>query len=143
MTKKSPLVQMSEFIVNLTDFVTWSPRKKIIISILGDDPFGMLLNIAASEKKVDGVPITLKRVKSVPQNCQILFVCQSEKPRLTAILNKANSNTLTVSNIRGFKGSGGHVEFIESGDKIKLRLNTQAFKKTPFKVHASLCDLST
>src|SRR5260370_24422880 len=78
------------FIYNFANLVQWpsnaftQPDSPIVIGILGEDPFGTVLDRVLAGKKANGRIFVVKRLKSVPylKECQIVFVSTSEMPHL-------------------------------------------------------------
>ncbi len=122
---------------NLARFVEWpqsafaTSNAPIVIGVIGRNPFGDALEKAVKGETVSGRKITVEHYDSVKelQRCHILFVCSSERPRVSAILAKLKgAPTLSVSEIDGFsRMRGGMVLFYTNNQKrIRLRLNLES-----------------
>jgi hypothetical protein len=78
------------FIYNFANLVQWpsnafaQPNSPIVIGILGEDPFGTILDRVLEGKKVNGRVFLVKRLKSVLdlKECHIVFVSSSEMTHL-------------------------------------------------------------
>jgi hypothetical protein len=125
------------FLLNLAQFTEWptnafaAPASPLIIGILGDDPFGSLLDEAVRGETVNGRPFVLERSRRVEDLnlCHILFISQSETRRLDPILESLKDKAiLTVSEMPGAAGRGVCVRFITANNKIHLRINTDALQ---------------
>src|SRR3954451_11029693 len=80
------------FLLNFTKFVDWPPvafedsRSPIAICLIGNDPFGSVLNKLVEGEVVNGRNVIVQRIRRppAPKSCQVLFVGASEKevPRI-------------------------------------------------------------
>ena len=86
-----------------------------MICVLGNDPFGPILDKITSGETINGRKIIDKRV-SHPQearDCSILFISSSEEEHLRNILATLHdAPVLTVSDMSGFVEHGGMIQFI-------------------------------
>jgi hypothetical protein len=122
------------YLYNFGKFVRWPSDKEVSrnsleICILGQDPFGPVLDATVAGESIDGKGITVKRISKVqdaPQ-CGILFISLSEGDHLAPILAAAqHSGTLTVSDIPRFAEQGGIIGFVIKQDKIRFEVNRGA-----------------
>lgn len=125
------------FLLNLAQFTDWptndfaAPDSPLVIGILGDDPFGTLLDEAVQGETVNGRPFVLARYRRVEdiKLCHILFISQSEARRLETIVEHLKAKSiLTVSDIEGTLERGVCVRFVTVNNKIHLRINTEALQ---------------
>ena len=102
---------------------------RLVIGILGKDPFGPYLEEAVRGESVNGRPLVIQhfhRVEEI-QNCQILFISDSEAKRLPDILAKLQGRSiLTVSDMENFSPHGGMVRLLTVNNKMQLRINVDA-----------------
>lgn len=138
------------FLYNFTKFVEWpasafpDDRSNFQFCVLGEDPFGKSLQPVADEQ-VAGRRITLLRTArmSEPEGCQILFISQSEKERLTQILAELRDvPVLTVSDTSGFTDRGGIINFILEGTKVRFEINQESAERAGLKISAKLLRLA-
>ncbi len=99
-------------------FATWPERASegaedaFTIGVVGDDPFGDVLDNAVRGRRINGRPVTVQRYASARSlgNCQLLYVAPSERKRIPAIISAlGNSPTLTVSDVSAFLHEGGAI----------------------------------
>ncbi len=142
----------SVFVYNFVNFVTWpettfsSSDSDFNICLLGDDPFGMLLDVTTEGQRAGDRPIVVQRIRKISdiRPCQILFVSDSEKERLADIFAFTERYTiLTVSDIENFIEQGGMVEFFNSNNKVRLGINPKLARKADLHIDANLIQLST
>jgi len=144
------------YIYNFTQFVRWpkgafeSKDSPLVIGIVGDDPFGTVLDEAVKDKSANGHPLTVKRLGSFSagkaeslSNCQILFIAYSEKSKVKEILQSLKgSGTLTVSEIDQFSLKGGAIQFDQEGQKITITLSESAAKKSGLSISSQLLQVA-
>ena len=76
-------------------------------------------------------------------NCHILFISGSEKGRLPQILKQLNGrNVLTVGEMPGFTETGGMINFVLEGTKIRFQINNEAANSAGLKISSKLLNLS-
>ena len=121
------------FLFNFAQFTDWStnvfdkPDSPLVIGVLGDDPFGAVLDDAVRDETVNGRKFVVERYRRVEdiKICHILFISQSEIKRLDKIVDGLKGKPiLTVSDIDGSAYHGVCVRFITENNKIHLRINT-------------------
>jgi hypothetical protein len=125
------------FLLNFAQFTDWPTNafekmdSPFVIGVLGDDPFGDVLDAAVKDEQVNGRKFVVKhyaRVEDV-KNCHILFISQSETRRLDKIVDDLKGKPiLTVSDIENSAYHGVCVRFITENNKIRLRINTDSLK---------------
>jgi hypothetical protein len=144
------------YLYNFTQFVQWpdgtfdSSDSPLVIGILGDDPFGGVLDDAVKGKTAGGHPLTVKRLGpykagkgAALAKCQILFIAYSEKDQLREILKSlSGAPTLSVSEIENFPLKGGLVQFDQEGQKITLVLNNDGAVKAGFVISSQLLQIA-
>ena len=98
------------FLYNLARFVEWPGGSQdqngeaIVIGILGDDPFGPILESTIRGKNVDGRQLRVKRMEHVAEtgSCHLLFISRSQTQHLAEILRRVPDRAiLTVGDSEG------------------------------------------
>jgi len=137
----------SAFLYNFAKFVTWpaqsfaTPETPMTIGILGDDPFGPLLNETIKNKTVNGRPILIKHLtrNDAAKDCHILFISRSEKERIPAILASLKGKSiLTVSEVDKFAHNGGAINLLVVQESIRFEINLQAAEQAGLQVSSKL-----
>lgn len=144
------------YLVNFGKFVTWPDKTfsdetdPFVIGVLGDDPFGDLMEKATVGKTCNGRPYMIKRFDHFEsekagalKKCQILFISYSEKDSVNNILQALkNSNVMTVAEFHSFLIIGGMIAFDQVGDKINFILSPRAVEKAELKVSSKLMQIA-
>jgi len=130
------------YLLNFGKFVTWpsappgsnatqlpKSSETFSICVLGEDPFGSVLDATVRGEKINGKPVTARRVRHVQEaaGCDELFIGESGKSqnhKTISALNKAG--VLTVSDAAGFLDRGGIIQFVVSGNKVRFEVNLEA-----------------
>ena len=117
----------------------------LVIGILGQDPFGSLLEKTISTEKVRGRSLEFRRSRTeIPPGCHILYISPSEVDRLPSIHDHLKgSKTLTVSDMDEFCRRGGAIEFIRSGTKLNLGFNLVAIRREGLSVNPGLLSVAS
>jgi len=140
------------FVYNFAKFIDWppkaysSPQSPFAICILGDDPFGSLIDDALQGKVVADHPVVIQRDKeaAAARRCQIVFVSASEKRRLTEVLDAfKGANALTVGDFDGFAARGGTIELSVQDSRIRFAINPAAADDAGLRISSKLLALAT
>ena len=123
------------YLANFGKFVTWPIRNgptsdaPFQICILGQDPFGSVLDAALAGETINGQPVAAKRISNSSEttDCRVLYISSSKDSQLKAILADLNkSSILTVSDMPQFCSRGGIVQFVLTGNRVRFEINLSA-----------------
>ena len=133
------------YLYNFTKFITWKldDAKAFNVCIVGDDPFGEIIDPIKDRPGPESLPINLFRYKSLESidnepHCHILFVSSSIKGTLA---DRNIENTLVVGESEEFIKQGGMIPFVNRQSKIKLQCNLERIKKSGLKISAKLIEV--
>ena len=135
------------FLLNFAQFTGWqtnafeNPTSPLVIGVLGEDPFGALLDDAVRDEIVNGRKFVVERYRRVEdiQTCHLLFISQSETRRLDKIVAALRGKpVLTVSDIENSVYNGVSVQFITENNKIRLRINMDSLKEANLTISSKL-----
>lgn len=141
------------FLFNFVNFITWPDKsfkqnsEPFRICILGDDPFGVVLDVTVEKHSVEGRSLKIIRLKEVVAGriCQILFISELEPSRqkdILKIIRSLNLPILTVGDTDDFIQAGGMIKFFSRNNKIRLGVNPDALEAVGLKADANLLNLS-
>lgn len=122
------------YLYNFEKFATWpsdagQETAPFALCILGEDSFGETLDSMIKDETHQGRKLVVRRLPSAAaaNNCQILFIGQSEESRLTKDLNALQKKpVLTVSSLPGFLEHGGMIQFLLQNRKVRFAVNLTA-----------------
>jgi hypothetical protein len=137
----------SVFLYNFCRFMEWpnsafsSPNDPLVIGVVGDDPFGSLLNEAVEGETYHGHPIRIEHYHSPRdiKHCQVLFVSHSETSRTKEILAAvAGKSIVTVGETDGFLDMGGMIALTADHNRVRLRVNPANLRAANIDVSSKL-----
>ena len=112
---------------------------------IGDDPFHGALDAALNGKTIGAHPVRIRHVKSAEEGagCQVVFLGETEKKQLAAVLSKLKENpVLIVGESEHFAQSGGTIGFCLEDNKIRFEVNLEAAQKANLKISSKLLALA-
>jgi hypothetical protein len=140
------------FLYNFAKFIEWPEDSRqcqqdtAIIGILGEDPFGTILERVIGEKTIRMKEISIQRYSNVQniRECHILFISQSEKGRLPVVLKQLkNRHILSVSEIDQFTEQGGMIGLFIENNRIRFQINQDAIEAAELKISSKLLKLAS
>jgi hypothetical protein len=139
------------FIYNFAKFTTWpdsvfaDPKAPITFCVVGKHEFGEAFD-SVRGKSVGGRTVIVKYLTSYrdKDQCQVVYVAPSEKPRLPKIVSTSKeAHALTVSDIDGFGESCGIIRMVRgSDDRIAFEINVKAAEESGLKLSSKLLNLA-
>jgi YfiR/HmsC-like len=139
------------YLLHFLQFVEWpdsvfeNEKSPIVVTILGDDPFGNTLDDITKSEKIGEHPIVIKRTHSLGNVdfCHVLYISSSEKDNFRSILKHIDSAPiLTISDIDNFGEEGGNISFYLEENKLRFAINLQTLKQADLKVSSKLLRLA-
>jgi hypothetical protein len=134
------------FLFNFVQFVEWpetafaAPDSPVVIGIVGDDPFGAVLDDVVRGELVRGRPLAVVRFRRQDdaRGSHILFVSPSESARYERILSALGTQpTLTVGETANFTRRG-MVRFVTERSRVRLEVNVAAVKAAGLTISSNL-----
>jgi len=126
-------------------FVEWpapaSARPAFVICVIGDDPFGRLLDETTAGGVVKERPVEVRRIARAEDggDCHTLFVSASEDVRLARILQVlAGRPVLTVGETPQFAQRGGMIGFSLDGSRVRFTVNLAAAQQAGLTMQSEL-----
>jgi hypothetical protein len=142
------------FLYHFAKFIEWpesvgGPRPKVVtLCVVGADPFGDALDELAArgaDGLAEGIGVRVRHVTGLtPQaGCHIAFISNSERSRLAAHLaDAAAAHVVTVSELSGFAGAGGMIQFVLEDGKVRFWINRAAAERQGIHVSSRLLALA-
>lgn len=138
------------YLYNFINYIDWpadalpAAGGTITVGIVGDNPFGAAIT-PLNGKQIKGRTIVIKEISSPKdiEQCQMVFICASEKARLPEIFGQLKeSKVLTVSEIEGFASQGGIINFISVRNKVRFEINPDAARGKGLTISSELLKLA-
>ncbi|MFA6540718.1 MAG: YfiR family protein [Bacteroidota bacterium] len=139
------------YMLNFLQFMEWpdsafeNDQSPIIISVVGDDPFGNILDETFRNEKFNGHPVMLTRFHSINEagKSHIMFIGTSEKNISTEVLKRlSEASVLTISDLDHFGTMGGGIGFYIEQNKVRFEINLNALKQGDLKASSKLLRLA-
>ncbi|HWF39006.1 MAG TPA: YfiR family protein [Candidatus Acidoferrales bacterium] len=139
------------FLFNFAKFVDWPPgtyanaQSPFAICVLGDDPFGHVLENTLAGKSLGAHPVVLRRTKDLAEarRCQVVFVSSSEMHRYGEVVEGVRgARVLLVGETDGFASSGGAIEFTLEGNHVRFAINPEAAQRAGLTLSSKLLMLA-
>jgi len=138
------------WLYNFTLYVKWpanafaDAQSPYRVAVVGEEPFGPLLDEAMKDKAPAGRKIVVERLKPGQplRDCHLLFICRSEENRLDDILAAVKgAPVLTVSDLSRFAERGGMISLEKPETKMQLGVNQEKLREANLTVSARLLKL--
>lgn len=140
------------FIYNFARFVEWPataferPDAPIVICVLGEDPFGHILDDTVRGKMVGQRPLSIRRidVAAKAQGCHIVFISRSEHDRLAHVLAAFRDKpVMTIADIEGATQRGAVLNFILENGHVRFAINANSARRAGLNLSSQLVKLAT
>lgn len=137
------------YLLNFARFVYWpeatfsAETKNFNICVSGENPFGDSLD-KLSDKKIQNRSINVyyENDSETISNCHIFYISESEKEDYKQLIAELPVGMLTVSDIEGFAGNGGMIEFVRISNKIKFEINVGESLNKGIKYRSQLLEVA-
>jgi len=138
------------YLYYFTTYVDWPPDTfsrsgdALVVGVLGEDPFGAILDDTLRGKAVGSRRLVVKRIGNIREarECHLLFISASERDRLATIFKGLDGAAiLTVGEIDHFASRGGQIAFRMEDKKVRFDINVAAVERARLKISAQLMKL--
>lgn len=135
------------YLFNFGQFVEWpaatfaSPNAPFVIGILGDDPFGNIIDDVVQGESLRGHPLQIKRFArpEAITNCNILFIGRSEAGRLERTLEALRGrHILTVTDFSGAQSDAAIIVLLTVDNRIRMRINVREARANDLVISSKL-----
>lgn len=137
------------FLYNFTRFVRWPEESlagpRFVLAIVGDDPFGDVIDRAFLGKTVLGRAVEIRRARALRDaaGAQMVFVGASERSRLPEILAALKGGSvLTVGDMDRFADGGGMVGFRMKDSTVRFELNLRELRQARLEMSSQIIRLA-
>ena len=139
------------FFYHFANFVDWpdstftATKGHLRICVMGQDPFGPILDATLSKKTVRGHQFEILRNPPTTQlqHCHVLYLPASASSKMRALrLHVAKKDVLTVGETLDFMKDGGMIKFFINAQKVQFAVNTDAVNQTQLKISSKFLRLA-
>lgn len=121
------------YLLNFARYAEWradafaSPTAPILICVLGEDPFGELLDRVVGGRVSQNRPVSLRRSSRVEElrDCHVVFISRSERKELPTILaTLRGTHAMTVCDVDALFDPGVMIKLavVEEAVRFEVRL---------------------
>ncbi|MEO7319200.1 MAG: YfiR family protein, partial [Chthoniobacteraceae bacterium] len=138
------------FLLNIAKYATWPPHSfldasaPIVIGILGDDPFGVVLDRVVSGRVINDRRVIVRRAKRAAElrGAHVVFVAASESDRAAGICaGLAENGTLCVGDTESTAALTAINFSLENG-RIVFSVNLTAARRSNVVISSKLLHLA-
>ena len=139
------------FLYNFAKFVEWPPgtfagsTDPIGICILGENPFGSVLEDTVKDKKLGDRSFVVRRLADAQQagKCQIVFIGAAQWKRTSTLPESLQGKgILTVGETDDFTALGGIINFRLDGPRVRIKVDLQAAERGKLRISSKLLSLA-
>ena len=136
------------FLYNFAKFAEWPGLPggaSIVMCVLGDDAVASSLGTIIGGQAIDTHPVEVKPIAlATGHTCHVLFISARVPGGTGHVLSSLGGRpTLTVSDARGFAGSGGMIELFVMHDRMRFAIDVDAVQRSPVRLSSRLFSLAT
>ncbi len=139
------------YLLKLGAFVHWpdaafaSPSSPVNLCVVGDDPFGNLLERAAQGQRVENRPVVIQRLRAATRDshCHIMFVAggadQSVSDALAAV---HGTPTLTITDEARQRDAKGIVHFVIHDRRVRFEIDDKTAADNRLSISSKVLSLA-
>lgn len=143
----------ANFLFKFAPFVEWPPAafsptdRKFVICVVGEDPFGTILDDVVRGQKMASRPVVIRRAGSEtgpnarPNGCHILYAGPSADPGYAPFAAAEGQSVLTVAD-KGAGPAGAMIEFVRQSGRVRFQINDGAARANGLKISSKLLGLA-
>ncbi len=139
------------YLLNFTRYVEWPPQAfeaptdSVRVCVLGQDPFGVVLDATLKGKTTQGRPLAVRRVRSSGQaaGCHLVFISRETWRVLGELPRTLRSpGRLTVGESDEFAQVGGVIGFVIQDEAVRFVVNTDARDRAGLRISSRMLSLA-
>jgi hypothetical protein len=119
------------------------PAAPLSLCVVGDDPFGNLLDDAVAGQGGAGRPIVVRRLKTVARDsgCHIAYLGGEPRPG-TALETLRGSAALVVTDARNPVPTTGTIHFVLRDNRVRFSIDDEAASQSGLAISSKLLGLA-
>ena len=137
------------YLYKLLPFVDWPAGSlppagaPLNLCVVGDDPFGSILDQAARNQQVNGRPLVVRRIATVSKSsdCQVLYIAGSKRQSVAdALQTVKGAPSLTITEVSETRGS--IIQFVVKEGRVRFTIDVAAAAENGLTISAKLLSLA-
>lgn len=139
------------YLLKLGAFVDWpdesfeTPLSPVRLCVVGDDPFGNLLERAAQGQRLEERAVVIQRLSTATQDshCHIMFVTGSaDQPVADALAAVHGTPTLTITDSARRPGAKGIVHFVVHDNRVRFEIDDKTAAENRLSISSKILSLA-
>ncbi len=137
------------YLPKLAPFIDWPGRTftgeqtPFVICVVGPDPFGSLLDKAASGQRMTEHPIVVRRIAAASRDCHVLYLGQQNSQAVANALKAVRgAPVLTVTDGARQQGAKGIVHFVIKDARVRFVIDDQQAADNGLTISSKLMGLA-
>jgi hypothetical protein len=137
------------YLYKLAAFVAWPPAalqpNSFAICVVGDDPFGAVLDQAVAGQTVQQRPAVVRRYRTITANpgCQLMYVAGSgDQPVAKVLAAVRGAPVLTVTDGRTDADAAGMINFVLQDGYVRFEIDPRMASQSGLNISSKLLSLA-
>lgn len=138
------------FLFNFTKFVEWpaaafrNGQSPITLCIVGEDPFGKILDDIVKGQTVEGRSLAVKRLNQIPRDdsCQVAYLGGLDKARAEHAIDAIKTLPILTVGESGSGDPGTVILLVKEDNQVRFNINLEAADRGGIKLSARLLRLA-
>jgi hypothetical protein len=130
------------YLVKFPFYVEWpasafaNPGAPLVLCVIGEDPFGSLLDEAAAGQQVQGRSLVLRRLKTAPRDasCHVAYLGADVRPDVLR-----GSGMLVITDARA---EGGMIHFVVKDNRVRFTVDDEAAAQGGLTISSKLLNVA-
>jgi len=139
------------FLYKFGDYVEWppaafeAPTAPVNLCVVGDDPFGPVLDRTVSGEKIAGRPIAVQRIAVAEKGmrCHILYIAGSARQSVAQALEAVQGTPVLTVTDSARAGGVGIVHFVRQGNRVRFEIDDDAAEENALAISSKLFPLAS
>lgn len=139
----------ASFLFKFAPFVEWPPAafttsdRNFMICVIGEDPFGTVLNEVVRGQKIRERPVSVRRLGPTGNTtgCHILYAGRSSDAGYAPFAALTGQPVLTVSD-HGSGPSGAMIDFVMQSGRVRFQIDDSAARANGLRISSKLLGLA-
>lgn len=139
------------YLYKFAPFIEWpasafaSPTSPVVLCIVGNDPFGEIVDRAVRNQRVDDRAIALRRLQRATRDsgCHIMYVAGSDVQSVAEALAAVRGTpVLTVTDATSRAEAMGIIHFLVQDNRVRFEIDNQAASENGLVISSKLLSLA-
>lgn len=138
------------YLYKFAPFVDWPPaafpssESPVNICVLGNDPFGGVLDRAVAGQRIDGRSIDVVRIAHVggPTACHVMYVAGQDGEAAQALAAVRGAPVLTVTDSASDSAAKGIINFVVQDNRVRFEIDDSEAARNGLIISSKLLNLA-